>query len=168
MGQIPSYFDIEVTNSSIESITDLLDNAPLGDKPCVIRIAESIKETSLVIHNIEKYLKTYNIDCNFPYPIYFISKAKINSDYIHILSHSDQLPNYFKVPNKPLNPLESELLYKVQLLTEKIKNFSPAEKFRAFNNQKKNHKELFYLTREAKFYETLNRITKVTDEKEKE
>lgn len=160
--RIPIFEEILVTDFEIENLIALFRKKKVARPPMYIGLYNfSYTETMDKIQNISLALKALDMHPYFPYPFYVITKFKILDSPVPVATNVEELPqNYFK-KIKRLKTKELNLLNKGSMVAEKVANSDIYRKIRDLQNSLKGQKQLFLISKETHFYNTvLDKISK--------
>ena len=107
------------------------------------------------LKKLEGHLQRKKINPCFPYPIYVISREEVVPNQVNILGDESEIPQYFNLVKKRLTHQENEIFYRINLLSEKIRNILQQDKLQDLTDNRNKTRKLFMISREAHYYETL-------------
>lgn len=139
---LPLYKIIEIYDHGQTGLWSKMAKAPIGSQPVVLDIAKLGPKEGEALQNIEDFLSKRKAR-DFPYPLYVISNATDYQGNLDIFSSLDELPNFYKKKNRPLNMKENTLLAKVGLKQKNLENINMEEIKPIVAEYGKDHKVLF-------------------------
>ncbi len=156
--KIPIFEEILLKGSKIEDIEAIFKDSRIGKVPCYLNLSTfKPEEIKNILLNIEQVILELALHPRFPYPFYVISQATTNTIVPTVRSVKDLPEHYFKKVKRPSNK-ELQLLNKLTLKVDKIKNL---ELYKISQNLKESagpQKMLYKETKELYFYEKLNSL----------
>ena len=154
--KIPVFEEIFFDNYSIDTIIEKLSDSKIGKVPTFINLSAVKKdERNDILLNFKNCFLNLNINPRFPYPCYVIAE-NLKDDYFPTAQSVKELPDHFFKKVKRPNNKEMQLLNKLSLKVEKIKNL---EMNRIMTNLKDtgiSQRKLYANTKELYFLEVLN------------
>ena len=156
--KIPIFEEILLKGSKIEEIEVLITESRIGKVPCYLNLSSfKTDDIKTIILNIEQVILEQSLHPCFPYPFYIITQTNTYTHVPTIRSVKDLPEHYFKKIKRPNNK-ELQLLNKLALKVDKIKNL---ELYKIVQNLKESaipQKTLYKETKELYFYERLYSI----------
>ncbi len=150
---IPSYKQININNSSVESVKDQLDLHVFGQLPFILTISHLSNEAE-ALSSIEDYLEQKSIT-NYPYPIYIVSTIKNHNGLFSIFETQHECPQFFNQKIKQLNSRENKIIQKVYLKQKNLQNMQGHNFEETLHKYAQNHKEIHILEKEKDFLRSL-------------
>lgn len=154
--KIPIYEEILFEELSAEKLRIIVSDSKIGKVPCYLNL-NAIKKNEMenIIVNLEQIFFEHNLHPLFPYPLYLITPAHFNSIFPTVRSVQELPDHYFK-KTKRANNKELQLLNKLSLKVNKIKNLEIYKILGTFNCSSILQRNLYNETKELYFLETLN------------
>jgi hypothetical protein len=154
--KIPVFEEIVINDFTEDKLRDTIAQSRIGKVPCYINLISLNKaEIEAFIITLELILLEYNIHPRFPYPLYIISPAPLKSICPWVRSLKDLPDHYFKRVKRASNK-ELQLLNKLSLKVDKIKNLELYKIINELKSSAASQKELFLKTKELYFLEFLD------------
>jgi hypothetical protein len=158
---LPVYFEIKLDLNDPEKIYQDLKNSKAGKSPCFIKIEDLSKDKlKFVLEIIFNQLEQLNIDSKIPYPIYIISNIKLEHPHFSIIQSESMLPSYFKIRIKQPGTKESALIQKIQILSEKIRNYLDEDKKNDLMKYTEYSREIYKSKKQEIFWDELEQACK--------
>ena len=157
--KIPIYQEVRLSSNDLDQD---LANAPWGQGPAYILFPPSsgVEFQKMALARLKQLLLKRGIDCYFPYPIYVISTLPLGRVDFQVLPHESKLPGFFKSRRRELTAKEIPFIKKIQLLANKVVNSKVDEKMAQIQQMAIRNRELFNLTSETHFYQTIRKKLK--------
>ena len=154
--KIPIFEEILLNELTAEKLRIIVSDSRIGKVPCYINLATLKKEEveSLVI-NLEQIILEHSLHPLFPYPLYIVTDKAVKSILPRARTVKDLPEHYFKKIKRPNNK-ELQLLNKLSLKVDKIKNLELYKIITEFKNSTEAQRQLYNETKELYFLETLN------------
>lgn len=161
--KIPIFEEILLSEINAEKLRIIVSDSRIGKVPCYINLSNLKKEEidGLVL-NLEQIILENNLHPLFPYPLYIVSPVSIKGIFPWVRTVKDLPEHYFKKIKRPSNK-ELQLLNKLSLKVDKIKNLELYKIINEFNVSSKAQRILYNETKELYFLELLN--NKLLDKK---
>ncbi len=154
--KIPIFEEILLKSSSLEDIHEMVDDSRIGKVPCYINLsAYSSDDLEDVVMNLEQVILENALHPRFPYPLYIITARSVKSLFPSVRSVKELPEHYFKKVKRPNNK-ELQLLNKLSLKVDKIKNLELYKISQDLKDTADSQKKLYVETKELYFLETLN------------
>ncbi len=154
--KIPIFEEILLKGIQLMDLKDAITNSKIGKVPCYINLSETrLEEMETMVINLEQVILEAGLHPRFPYPLYLITKKSIHSLLPSVRSVRDLPEHYFKKVKRPNNK-ELQLLNKLSLKVDKIKNLELYQIMEEFRESADAQKKLYQETKELFFLETLN------------
>ena len=154
--KIPIYEEILFEELSAEKLRIIVSDSRIGKVPCYLNLS-TIKtdEIDNIIMNLEQIILENNLHPFFPYPLYIISTIHIDTIFPIVKSVKELPEHYFKKIKRPSNK-ELQLLNKLALKVNKIKNLEIYKILGIFKLTCLMQRNLYNETKELYFLETLS------------
>lgn len=154
--KIPIFEEILLNEMTAEKLRIIVSDSRIGKVPCYLNLTLLKKDeiTDLII-NLEQIILEHNLHPLFPYPLYIVSTASIKSIFPIVRTVKDLPEHYFKKVKRPNNK-ELQLLNKLSLKVDKIKNLELYKIVSEFKRSTESQRSLYTETKELYFLETLN------------
>jgi hypothetical protein len=154
--KIPIFEEILLKGNSVNDLRSLIENSRIGKVPCYINLSTfSSDELEVTLINLEQTLLENSIHPRFPYPLYIISNKPINTIIPSVKSVAELPAHYFKKVKRPSNK-ELQLLNKLSLKVDKIKNLELYKISSELKDSTGTQRRLYAETKELYFLEVLN------------
>lgn len=150
---IPSYKQVHIRYTNKLEIYNQLKAFQFGKNPYIFIITHLEKQQE-AIQSLENYFIEYDIEST-PYPIFILANQNVNSSIIEVVQSMDQVPQFFHQKVKTPNIKEQAVLAKLDLKKENLSKLRSEDYNPILRNYSSFHKEIYELTREANFYETI-------------
>lgn len=154
---IPVYQKIKITHIQEEILLETLDEIQFHKSPIVYIFENDKNFHNRFLNYIEDYYYDNEIFSKIPYPTYIISSEGLKSEVFNCLKSVQDLPKYYNISRKQPNSYETELINKINIQSERIVNNLKMKNYKN-NNVRDLQKEIYLLTREAMFYESIKEI----------
>ncbi len=165
--KIPVFEEIAFNDYEPSTIQEKLDEGKIGRVPCFINLTQVSKdERPSVLIEIKNAFIKLNLNPRFPFPCYVVGE-KIIDDYFPSAESVKELPDHFFKKVKRPNNKEIQLLNKLALKVEKIRNLEMNGIFNNLKDAALTQKKLYDITKELYFLEVIN-YKLIDREKEKE
>ena len=157
--KIPIFEEVLLKGSSVYDIKDVVTESRIGKVPCYINLSSVTKteETTEIIMNLEQVILESGLHPRFPYPLYIITLKTVNSLFPSVRSVKELPEHYFKKVKRPNNK-ELQLLNKLSLKVDKIKNLELYKITQELKDSADSQRRLYVETKELFFLETLNHL----------
>lgn len=154
--KIPIFEEILLSEMTAEKLRIIVSDSRIGKVPCYLNLSLLKKDeiTDLII-NLEQIILDHNLHPLFPYPLYIVSPVSIKSIFPMVRTVKDLPEHYFKKVKRPNNK-ELQLLNKLSLKVDKIKNLELYQIVNSFKQSTESQRKLYNETKELYFLETLN------------
>lgn len=154
--KIPIFEEIPLSEMTAEKLRLIVSDSRIGKVPCYINLTTLKKEEmERLILNLEQVALEHNLHPLFPYPLYIVSTTPAKSIFPWVRSVKDLPEHYFKKVKRPNNK-ELQLLNKLSLKVDKIKNLELYKIMNEFRESCESQRKLYNETKELYFLETLN------------
>lgn len=154
--KIPIFEEILLKGPSIQDIQYVVEDSRIGKVPCYINLTNySLDNLQTVLINLEQVILEAALHPRFPYPLYIITTKTVRTLFPTVRSVKDLPEHYFKKVKRPNNK-ELQLLNKLSLKVDKIKNLQLYKISEELKNSADTQKKLYVETKELHFLEHLN------------
>jgi len=150
---IPSYKQININNSTRNSIFTQLEPHVFGQLPYILNI-DHLSDQFEAIAVIEEFFEKIRVT-NYPYPIYIISTLKNYHGPFSIFESINECPAFFKQKIKQLNARENKIIQKIYLKQKNLLNMQGHNYEEDLKDYSLSHKEIHHLHKEAIFLNNL-------------
>lgn len=163
--KIPIFEEILLSEMTAEKLRIIVSDSRIGKVPCYLNLTSQKKEEveSLVL-SLEQIILEHNLHPLFPYPLYLVTPFAIDTIFPTVRMVKDLPEHYFKKIKRPNNK-ELQLLNKLSLKVDKIKNLELYKIINEFKRTTAAQRKLYNETKELYFLENLN--SKLFEKKEK-
>lgn len=154
--KIPIFEEILLKSDQLPDMREAIKDSRIGKVPSYINLS-AIRSDNLesLIINLEQIILEEGLHPRFPYPLYLITSKSVRSLVPSVRSVRDLPEHYFKKVKRPNNK-ELQLLNKLSLKVDKIKNLELYKIMEDFRESADAQKKLYQVTKELFFLETLN------------
>ncbi|MDO9182682.1 MAG: hypothetical protein Q7U04_09750 [Bacteriovorax sp.] len=154
--KIPIFEEILLSEVTPEKLRTIVSDSRIGKVPCYLNLSNLNKEaTEQMVVNLAQIILEHNIHPRFPYPLYIVSTISVKSIFPWVRTVKDLPEHYFKKVKRPSNK-ELQLLNKLSLKVDKIKNLELYKIINEFRDSTESQRKLYNETKELYFLETLN------------
>ncbi len=154
--KIPIFEEILLSEMTVEKMRIIISDSRIGKVPCYINLTILKKEEmDEFILNLEQISLEHNLHPLFPYPLYIVSPLPIKSIFPWVRTVKDLPEHYFRKVKRPNNK-ELQLLNKLSLKVDKIKNLELYKIINEFKDSTTSQRKLYNDTKELYFLETLH------------
>lgn len=154
--KIPIFEEILLNEMTAEKLRIMVSDSRIGKVPCYINLTNLKKdEAENLILNLEQITLEHNLHPLFPYPLYIVSPYPLKSIFPSARTVKDLPEHYFKKVKRPNNK-ELQLLNKLSLKVDKIKNLELYKIINAFKESTESQRRLYNETKELYFLEMLH------------
>jgi len=154
--KIPIFEEILLSDLTVEKLKIIISDSRIGKVPCYINLTELKKEEAeALVLNLEQITLEHNLHPLFPYPLYIVSPVALKTIFPTVRTVKDLPEHYFKKVKRPSNK-ELQLLNKLSLKVDKIKNLELYKIMGDFKTTSQSQRTLYNASKELYFYETLN------------
>jgi hypothetical protein len=154
--KIPIFEEILLKGISINDLQNIVEDSRIGKVPCYVNLSNySAGDLETLIINLEHVILTNSLHPRFPYPFYIIATKAVRTIFPSVRSVKDLPEHYFKKIKRPNNK-ELQLLNKLSLKVDKIKNLELYKISQQLKDSADSQKILYVETKELYFLETLN------------
>ena len=154
--KIPIFEEILLSEMTAEKLRIIISDSRIGKVPCYLNLTNLKKEEiDTLILNLEQITLEHNLHPLFPYPLYIVSPIQVKSIFPSVRSVKDLPEHYFKKVKRPNNK-ELQLLNKLSLKVDKIKNLELYKIINEFRDSTVSQRNLYNETKELYFLENLH------------
>ena len=158
---LPVYNEIKLDLNDPERIYQELKESRAGKSPCFIKMTElSEDKLKFTLSIVSSQLEQLNIDPKIPYPIYIITDVKLEHDDFSLVPSEGLLPSYYKIRVKQPGTKESALIQKIQILSEKIRNYLDEDKKYDLEKYALYSREIYKMKRQEMFWDEIDHACK--------
>lgn len=154
--KIPIFEEILLKGSALQDIQLVVEDSRIGKVPCYINLTNyqgADLETAII--NLEQVILDASLHPRFPYPLYVITTKSVRTIFPSVRSVKDLPEHYFKKVKRPNNK-ELQLLNKLSLKVDKIKNLQLYKITQDLKDSADTQRRLYAETKELHFLEHLN------------
>lgn len=154
--KIPIFEEILLKGSTLQDLKAVVDDSRIGKVPCYINLTNyAAADLENAIMNLEQVILEAAMHPRFPYPLYIITTKTVRTLFPTVRSVKDLPEHYFKKVKRPNNK-ELQLLNKLSLKVDKIKNLQLYKIIQELRDSSDAQRRLYSETKELHFLETLN------------
>lgn len=154
--KIPIFEEILLSEVSTEKIRAIVSDSKIGKVPSFLNLTSLKKdEMERLILTLEQMILEHNLHPLFPYPLYIVSAFPVKSIFPWVKTVADLPEHYFKKIKRPNNK-ELQLLNKLSLKVNKIRNLEIYKIMNEFKDSAQAQRKLYNETKELYFLEVLN------------
>lgn len=154
--KIPIFEEILLKGFNINDLKSVVEDSRIGKVPCYVNLSNySSDDLETAIMNLEQVILENSLHPRFPYPFYVITSKTINTIFPSVRSVKDLPEHYFKKVKRPNNK-ELQLLNKLSLKVDKIKNLELYKIAQELKDSGNSQRKLYQETKELHFLETIN------------
>jgi len=165
--KIPIFEELFFENYESDYIREKLDDSRIGKVPTYINLTTLTKDEQInTVSKLKTLFLELNLSSRFPYPCYLILENN-QDQYFPTVSSVKELPDHFFKKVKRPNNKELQLLNKLSLKVEKIRNLDMNRIMEDLIHTSNSQRKLYDNTKELYFLEILN-YKLIEKEKEKE
>lgn len=167
--KIPIFEELFFENYELDYMKEKLDDSRIGKVPTYINLTNVPKDDQNdTVLKLKELFIQLNLNPRFPYPCYLIVENNIDK-YFPTANSVKELPDHFFKKVKRPNNKELQLLNKLSLKVEKIRNLDMNRIMVELTHTSNSQKKLYDNTKELYFLEILNyKLIEKEKEKEKE
>lgn len=156
--KIPIFEEILLKGINIYDLQAIVADSRIGKVPCYINLSNyAADDLETAIINLEQVILNNSIHPRFPYPLYLITAKLVRTIIPSVRSVKDLPEHYFKKVKRPNNK-ELQLLNKLSLKVDKIKNLELYKISQDLKDSSDSQRKLFLETKELYFLETINQM----------
>lgn len=154
--KIPIFEELLLKGSSLTDIQSVVDDSRIGKVPCYINLSHyAPADVETAIMNLEQVILEASLHPRFPYPLYIITSKAVRTLFPTVRSVKELPEHYFKKVKRPNNK-ELQLLNKLSLKVDKIKNLQLYKIIQELRDSSDTQRRLYSETKELHFLEVLN------------
>ena len=156
--KIPIFEEILLKGSALQDIQLVVEDSRIGKVPCYINLTNyAAADLEAVILNLEQVVLDASLHPRFPYPLYVITARAVRTIFPSVRSVKDLPEHYFKKVKRPNNK-ELQLLNKLSLKVDKIKNLQLYKITQDLKESSDMQRRLYTETKELHFLEHLHSV----------
>ncbi len=156
--KIPIFEEILLKGFSINDLKAVVEDSRIGKVPCYVNLSNySSNDLEEAIMNLEQVILDHSIHPRFPYPFYVITAKSVRTILPSVRSVKELPEHYFKKVKRPNNK-ELQLLNKLSLKVDKIKNLQLYKIAQELKDSGDSQRKLYVETKELHFLETINHL----------
>lgn len=156
--KIPIFEEVLLKGTSTNELRLVVEDSRIGKVPCYINLSNFTTEAlETLIINLEQVILEAAMHPRFPYPLYLVTEKSVRSLFPTVKSVKELPEHYFKKVKRPNNK-ELQLLNKLSLKVDKIKNLQLYKITQDLKDTADTQKKLYAETKELHFLEQLNFI----------
>jgi hypothetical protein len=154
--KIPIFEEIILKGHSSTEIHASLEDSRIGKVPAYINLHQ-VKNDDLetLVMNLEQVILEIQAHPRFPYPLFLITRKSLHSLIPTVRTVSELPEHYFRKVKRPNNK-ELQLLNKLSLKVDKIKNLELYKVMEKFKESAEAQKKLYQETKELFFLEAIH------------
>lgn len=154
--KIPIFEELLLKGSSLQDIQLVVDDSRIGKVPCYINLTHyAPNDLEAAVMNLEQVILEAALHPRFPYPLYIITTKPVRTLFPTVRSVKELPEHYFKKVKRPNNK-ELQLLNKLSLKVDKIKNLQLYKIIQDLRDSSDTQRRLYSETKELHFLEVLN------------
>ena len=154
--KIPIFEEVLLKGPSMIDMKLIIEDSRIGKVPCYVNLIHyPPNDLETLIMNLEQVVLEASIHPRFPYPFYIITTKPVRSVFPSVRSVKDLPEHYFKKIKRPNNK-ELQLLNKLSLKVDKIKNLKLYNIIQLLKDSSDSQRLLYRETKELHFLEVLN------------
>ena len=156
--KIPIFEEILLKGTTLSDLYTVVEDSRIGKVPCYLNLSTFNKEelATLVI-NLEQIILEAGLHPRYPYPFFLVTEKSVRSLLPSVKSVKDLPEHYFKKIKRPNNK-ELQLLNKLSLKVDKIKNLQLYKITQSLKDTAETQKKLYIETKELHFLELINHL----------
>lgn len=156
--KIPIFEEIILKGTKVQDIQLIIEDSRIGKVPCYMNLT-NFKNSDLkdFVMNLEQIILENSLHPFFPYPLYLITPDSLKTIFPLVKSVKELPEHFFKKIKRPNNK-ELQLLNKLSLKVDKIKNLEIYKIIQELKDSGNSQKKLYLETKELHFLEKLNYI----------
>lgn len=153
---LPIYQIINVRSSQVEDVLAVLHVDMNLRRPVVLTCKGLDRDQQReVIGLIENWFSEGRSSCRFPYPVYIVADHGEALGQVPVVADVAALPKFFNQKELNTNVKEGQIIDRSRLLQQEIRNVDPILASDALRRYGLHHKKIWYLVKEAAFYEEI-------------
>lgn len=168
--KIPIFEEVLLKGTSLSELHSVVEDSKIGKVPCYLNLSNfKSDEVETLVINLEQVILEAALHPRFPYPLFLVTEKSVKSLFPCVKSVKELPEHYFKKVKRPNNK-ELQLLNKLSLKVDKIKNLQLYKVTQDLKDTADTQKKLYVETKELHFLERLNHVlfeTKKTKSKER-
>ena len=154
--KIPIFEELLLKGPSIKDLQLIIEDSRIGKVPCYVNLTQyPANELDELIQNLAQVILEACLHPRFPYPFYIITTKSTRSIFPSVRSVKDLPEHYFKKVKRPNNK-ELQLLNKLSLKVDKIKNLELYNILDSLRDSSDSQRLLYKETKELHFLEVLD------------
>jgi hypothetical protein len=154
--KIPIFEEILLKGSNPDELRDVVSDSRIGKVPCFINLSNfKGEELEKLIVNLEQSILEHSLHPRFPYSLYILTPKTFKSLFPVVRNVKELPEHYFKKVKRPNNK-ELQLLNKLSLKVDKIKNLDLYKIIGELKDSAPAQRKLYNETKELYFLEMLN------------
>lgn len=154
--KIPIFEEILLSEMTAEKLRIIVSDSRIGKVPCYLNLTgQKTAEVESLVMNLEQIILEHKLHPLFPYPLYIVTPIILKTIFPVVRTVKDLPEHYFKKIKRPNNK-ELQLLNKLSLKVDKIKNLELYKIINEFKRTSESQRQLYNETKELYFLETLN------------
>lgn len=158
--KIPIFEEILYEPPSFVSLINTLKHSNVGKLPTYINLLPLNEAQTLdFVGRLEDYIFQNNLNPLFPYPIYLVTHFSIKSVFPHV-KNKQELPEFFFTKARRPGMKDMQLLHKLEIKIEKIKNIRIFEMTDILKENSQSQRHLYNLSKQLHFLEFINQSLK--------
>jgi hypothetical protein len=162
--KIPTYLEITLPNHGGDDLARVADKIRERKQPIVINLnLRSSEEAAEFIKSLKIELGIMSNKDLLPYPIYLLSEKIVKIEPFRCFKNLGEIPSFFKREQKKLNSKEASLLNNIQIIHDKLSNFSISDKFLHYDDYLKKNKLLHEKILQNRYLEDLLEGIKINE-----
>lgn len=156
--KIPIFEEVLLKGTTTPELRLMVEDSRIGKVPCYVNLSSfSTEALETLIINLEQVILEAAMHPRFPYPLYLVTEKSVKSLFPTVKSVKELPEHYFKKVKRPNNK-ELQLLNKLSLKVDKIKNLQLYKITQELKDTSDTQKKLYSETKELHFLEQLNHI----------
>jgi hypothetical protein len=153
--KIPIFEEILLKGTGLKDILAVVEDSRIGKVPCYINFTNyNSEDLNNTVMNLEQIILENALHPRFPYPLYIIATRPVNTLFPTVRSVKQLPEHYFKKVKRPNNK-ELQLLNKLMLKVDKIKNLQLYKITDELKHSADTQKRLYNETKELYFLENI-------------
>lgn len=154
--KIPIFEEILLKGTTLSDLQAVVEDSKIGKVPCYMNLSNFNKdELDTLVMNLEQIILEASLHPRFPYPLFLVTEKSVKSLFPSVKSVKELPEHYFKKVKRPNNK-ELQLLNKLSLKVDKIKNLQLYKITQELKDTSDTQKKLYVETKELHFLEHLN------------
>ncbi len=154
--KIPIFEELLLKGPTLADVKAVVEDSRIGKVPCYINLTNYTgNNLDTLVVNLEQVILECALHPRFPYPLYLITSKSIRTILPTVRTVKELPEHYCKKVKRPNNK-ELQLLNKLSLKVDKIKNLELYKITSNLKDSTDSQKKLYVETKELYFLETLN------------